>query len=85
MYKQLALMSDYADHRNMVCIAVILKQKMKGVMDMNENNIINLVTYRRLLLNFKLAYEDGVFDIATCNIALVGIARDLNIMNPILL
>ena len=76
-------MSDRGDLLEQVPIILILK--LIGGKDMQQNNISSLVIYRKYFLNFKSAMDDGVIDLQAANIALVGIARDLKILNPVLL
>ncbi len=48
-------------------------------------NIPSLIAYRSYYFKFKNILEMGLMDMPTCNIALTGIAKDLGIINPVLL
>ncbi len=52
---------------------------------MNGNNISQLITYKSYFYKFKELSDQGVLEINVCNIALVGIAKDLEVANPVLL
>ena len=51
---------------------------------MNEN-ISAYVDYNRVFLTIKEMYEKAILELEICNNALRGIAKELGIMNPILL
>ena len=51
---------------------------------MNEN-ISAYVDYNRAFLTIKEMYEKAILELEICNNALRGIAKELGIMNPILL
>ena len=53
---------------------------------MAENKVSNLVTYKFYYQKFKELYNQGGWEsVEVFNIALVGIAKDLGVMNPVLL
>ena len=56
----------------------------KGAL-MDEYNISAYVDYNRAFLTIKEMYEKAILELEICNNALRGIAKELGIMNPILL
>lgn len=63
-------------------IHVILSHTRRS--KMNEN-ISAYVDYNRAFLTIKEMYEKAILELEICNNALRGIAKELGIMNPILL
>lgn len=52
---------------------------------MNSTDISAYVDYNRALTLIKNLYDNTVLDLEICNEALRGIAKELGVMNPILL
>lgn len=52
---------------------------------MEDNKITSYVNYNKVLKMLKGLWESGILELETCNCTLEGIAKELEIINPILI